>query len=786
MLTGPPDLRAEVVRVPMERIKSLPGYEFLGRIAEGGMAAVWLARQVSLDRQVAIKILSPDFAREEEARRNFHHEAQAAARLNHPGIVQVYDAGEHHGAIFMVMEYVNGCTVSDLLERKKRISERHALLIAEGIALALEYAWNEAQLIHCDIKPENVLVAQDGSVKLADLSIARFIGAHAEPDMIEGTPHYASPEQVRGELDLDCRTDIYSLGAMLYHLVTGRLPFADSQGLQAMKRQLNDYLPDPTEMNHSLSSGTPWLLEKMMVKDRTQRYSSWGDVLRDIERVKSDEMPAVQPPTAGQSTIMRSEARTWAVARKTVAPDAVQSAPEPIKEPSPVAASEPVAADAKAGGKAKQRKIILPKDMRRPIAGSPRPPTGRDLSREALSLILMLLAVIAAYGALVFFHVFRDRQEHVQTRYWEQKETSGPKIHRKPPSSAPRKSAAPQRIASQPRSVQPATPASKSSQENPENWRHPTYLKGAHLFNEALEKYTQYQKDKQNPDVLKTIEQQCREAIRAFEFVKPFAPKDLDIQRLIDQCYHLISDTRHSTLLLPASTAKGPQSSITQAQPPAIAQLGGEVDSLILAPSWNSPQTGVSGRVLEDLAAMLDGKAVANVDLNADTSLVVFGQIFYLMPAREAARIIGKPTGARRRLTTPGFPKDSFHYYTLAGNFGNGFDQIYLITDSTDRIVAVQLVRERTDKELWLDSQLFQDQWSTYNFVEAKTKGNPKWKVALRSEKTGRILRVDSELVAGDANAYFGLGDSKSRASLYLPEPIANLIASRVSELQKK
>ena len=771
----------------MERVKKLPGYEILGRIAEGGMASVWLARQLSLDRQVAIKMLSPDFVQDAEARQRFHLEAQAAARLNHPGIVQVYDAGEHEGSIYMVMEYVDGCSVADLLDRKSRLSERHALLIAEGIALALDYAWSEADLIHCDVKPENVLVAQDGAVKLTDLGLARLIGTYAAPDMIEGTPHYASPEQVRGELDLDCRTDIYSLGAMLYHLVTGSTPFGDSQGLLAMKRQLNDYLPDPSDLNHSITPGLAWLIEKMMVKDRTQRYATWSEVLSDIARVQADERPAGTPPTAGQSTVMRSEERTWSGARPaTPSAEAASPPPQPVAAPPEEPKAAPAAGHIKVA-RAKQR-ITLPKGLRQQVAARFSPPSGRDLSREVVSLVLMLLAVLTSYGALAFYHLFHEQKTSADGQYWSGKAEPGSAAQMAAGLAA--RAPDPRSVATRTRPVSPAAmeKADAPAQDNPENWRHPTYLKGARLFNDALEKYTKYQKDKQNPEVLKTVEQQCREAIRAFEFVKPFAPKNLDIQRLIDQCYHLISDTRHSTLLLPASSSKKrePLDAITQTSELPPAQPGQEIDGLVRAPRWNAPQTGVSDRLLDDFAALLDGSAVANVDLNADTSLVIFGQVCYLMPAREAARIIGKPPGVRRRLNTPGFPKDSFHYYSLPGNFGNGFDQMYLITDSTDRIVAVQLATERTDKELWLDPQLFQDQWSTYNFIEAKTKANSKWKVALRMQKDGRVLRLDSELVSSDSSAYFGLGDSKSRVSLYLPEPIANLVLFRIAELQKR
>lgn len=767
----------------------LPGYEMLGSLGEGGMAKVWLARQVSLDRKVAVKSLAPELTQDASARERFLREAHAAALLNHPGIVQVHDAGEHDGALYMVMEYVPGCTVSDLLERKTRIPERHALLIAEGVALALAYAWKEARLIHCDVKPENVLVAQDGSVKLTDLGLARFIGASADPGMIEGTPHYAAPEQVRGEIDLDCRADIYSLGAMLYHLVTGQLPFGDTQGVKAMQRQVKDYLPDPTDINHALSPLIAGVIEKMMVKDRTQRYQSWEEVLADIERVKADQPPAAKPPTAGQSTVMRSESRARAIAETE---RRALSSQQPVRVAPPATPADEKAPAQKAGGRiavapAAKQKIVLPKDLRSQIARMSKADGEHDLAREVVSLLLMLMAVVISYGALGVYHYYRPAAEPVAAR--EATEAPAPPIARPViarAEAAPKPAAKPAA-----RTVAPVI-APAADESNPQNWRHPTYLKGARLFNDALEKYTQYQKTKQNPEILKSVEQQCREAIRAFEFVKPFAPKEVDIPKLIDQCYHLISDTRHSTLLAPASSSKEPTSAIVAAPPtPAAAPAAApaapaqEAQDLVLAPNWNAPQTGVSIRALEDFNSLLQGVAAPAADLKPDTSIVIFGQIFYLMPIQEAARLIGKPTGVRRRITAQGFPKDSFHYYSVSDNFGNGFERMLLITDNSDRIVAVQLLNERPGKDLWLDPQLFNERWSAYNFVEAKNKGNPKWKIGLRAEKDGRVVRIDSELVSHDPQGYFGLGDSKERSQLYMPEPVANLVLLRIRELQK-
>ena len=204
-------LRDEDAMSPMQ----IPGFEMIAKLGEGGMASVWKARQLSLDRIVAIKILSSRMASDADDVQRFQFEAQSAAKLKHPGIVQVYDAACEQGIYYFVMEYVAGYTVGQWLRRKGVLPFEDALLVADGVADALGYAWSKAGIIHCDIKPENVMIDADGTVKVADLGLARTIrtmGAQAEIADIMGTPAFISPEQAEGRQDLDCRTDIYSLG----------------------------------------------------------------------------------------------------------------------------------------------------------------------------------------------------------------------------------------------------------------------------------------------------------------------------------------------------------------------------------------------------------------------------------------------------------------------------------------------------------------------------------------------------------------------------------------------
>jgi len=290
----------------------IPGFEMIEELGTGGMGSVWKARQVSLDRIVAIKFLSSGLSRDSECIERFRKEAQAAAKLKHPGIVQVYDAHAEHGLYYFVMEFVAGYTVGEWVRRKGRLPEKDALLVAECVADALRYAWETANIIHCDIKPDNVMVDADGTVKLADLGLARTltaIGGGRSGDEVFGTPQYISPEQAMAEADLDFRSDIYSLGAMMYHLVTGRMPFQGEPPEVIMEKQVSDTLPDPVEINPELSNGICWLIEKMMAKDRERRENDWSVVRDDIRRVKKRLRPAGEPLPEGASTVRRHSRR---------------------------------------------------------------------------------------------------------------------------------------------------------------------------------------------------------------------------------------------------------------------------------------------------------------------------------------------------------------------------------------------------------------------------------------------------------------------------------------------
>ena len=274
--------------------QQIPGYRILGTLGSGAMATVYKAVQLSLDRVVAIKVLPRRLSENAEYVKLFYKEGKAAAKLNHANIVQAIDVGEANGFHYFVMEYVRGHTLYDELAAGKVFTEAEALRVIIQIARALKHAHSQG-LIHRDVKPKNVMITDEGVAKLADMGLARSAAdveaAKAEAGRAFGTPYYISPEQIRGEMNVDFRADIYSLGATLYHLVTGRVPFEGATPVAVMQKHLKEPLVPPDHVNTKLSAGIGEVVEVMMAKDRSRRYASTEDLLLDLEAIAAGEPP---------------------------------------------------------------------------------------------------------------------------------------------------------------------------------------------------------------------------------------------------------------------------------------------------------------------------------------------------------------------------------------------------------------------------------------------------------------------------------------------------------------
>ena len=298
--------------------QQIPGFQIQSKIGQGAMAVVFKAKQLSLDRIVAIKVLPKRLSENPEFVERFYKEGKAAARLNHPNIVQAYDVGESSGYHYFVMEFIDGDTIYDHVTGGKPIEEHEALRIILQSAKALQHAHAQG-LIHRDVKPKNIMLTEGGVVKLADMGLAREVGdyatAAAEAGRAYGTPYYISPEQIRGDLQIDCRADIYALGATFYHMVTGRVPFDGSTPSSVMHKHLKEPLVPPDHINSRLSAGVGEIIEVMMAKDPNDRYPSTEELITDLEAVTRGE-PPLQAREKYDQTLLESLATKGSAIRE--------------------------------------------------------------------------------------------------------------------------------------------------------------------------------------------------------------------------------------------------------------------------------------------------------------------------------------------------------------------------------------------------------------------------------------------------------------------------------------
>ncbi|MGI9051308.1 MAG: Stk1 family PASTA domain-containing Ser/Thr kinase [Ilumatobacteraceae bacterium] len=279
-------------------------YELFKRIGRGGMADVFLGRDRLLDRQVAIKVLFPEYAVDPNFVERFRREAQAAANLNHPNIVSVFDWGRHAGTYFIAMEYVEGRTLAEILRTNGHVTSRQAAEIASEVASALGFA-HQAGLVHRDIKPANILIGSNGQVKVADFGIARALNAPTELNLTQagavmGTATYFSPEQAQGAQP-DPRSDLYSLGIVMYEMVAGRPPFSGENPVGIAYRQVHDHPQPLNQIVSDVPRSYEAIVAKLLAKDPRIRYPTAEALRDDLRRFRNGEPVQALAAAAGRN-----------------------------------------------------------------------------------------------------------------------------------------------------------------------------------------------------------------------------------------------------------------------------------------------------------------------------------------------------------------------------------------------------------------------------------------------------------------------------------------------------
>lgn len=344
----------EIVNAPESRFS--PGVIINDFIIEkevgvGGMGVVYLARQITLDRHVALKILKEKYAQDTEFIVQFVREARSAAKLNHPNIVQAYAVGEENGIFFFAMEFIDGDTMKDILAKEKKIDPQRAAKIIRDIAIALDYAWTESKIVHHDIKPDNIMLTKNGKAKLADLGLASMFGdseVDDSGDEVLGTPQYISPEQLLGD-PTDIRSDIYSLGATFYHLVTGTFPYNGDTPTAIAHQHVNGVFQPPIEREPSVPQTVSDIISKMMAKGINQRYQNAEDLAADIKKyldnsrfVSTASVPIQQPATVENKPPAAQKATPPAGGMKlSFGGGKFPPAPAPTKAPAAAPAAAP-------------------------------------------------------------------------------------------------------------------------------------------------------------------------------------------------------------------------------------------------------------------------------------------------------------------------------------------------------------------------------------------------------------------------------------------------------------
>lgn len=258
-------------------------YEILERVGGGGMALVYKAQDLLLNRYVAVKVLRQQYVHDEEFIRRFRREAQSAASLSHPNVVSMYDVGQEGDTHYIVMEYVEGMTLNDLIREKAPLQVEDALHIATQICDALEHAHHN-QIIHRDIKPHNILIGKNGRIKVTDFGIARATTSSTitQTGSVVGSVHYFSPEHAKG-ISTGAKSDLYSLGIVLYQMLTGKLPFLGESPISVALKHLQENVEEPRKVNPLIPQSVENIILRAMRKNPDERYQSASEMLQDLE-----------------------------------------------------------------------------------------------------------------------------------------------------------------------------------------------------------------------------------------------------------------------------------------------------------------------------------------------------------------------------------------------------------------------------------------------------------------------------------------------------------------------
>ncbi|MBP3952082.1 Stk1 family PASTA domain-containing Ser/Thr kinase [Bacillus suaedae] len=330
-------------------------YQILGTIGGGGMANVYKAHDVILDRHVAVKVLQPQFSDDEQFIKRFRREAQAATSLAHPNVVNIYDVGEEESTYYIVMEYIEGQTLKELIQSRGPLPVEEAIDYMEQMLSALAHA-HANHLIHRDIKPHNILVRHDGVLKVTDFGIARAISAATitHTNSVMGSVHYLSPEQARGG-HITYKSDIYSLGIVFYEMITGRLPFSGDTAVSIAIKHLQTDIPSVKKTMPNIPQSIENIIKKATEKDANNRYES-------IQEMEEDVATALNPDRINEAPYVQEidldATKAIPIIKNDATPDLEKTVEMPVQHSKTPPPSQETSADKKDKGKRKKKWLI--------------------------------------------------------------------------------------------------------------------------------------------------------------------------------------------------------------------------------------------------------------------------------------------------------------------------------------------------------------------------------------------------------------------------------------------
>jgi serine/threonine-protein kinase len=727
----------------------IPGYQILQVIGIGGTSTVYKAKQSSLDRTVALKVLSPSLARDQAARDAFRRESQLASQIRHPAIAAIVDAGEANGFLYYAMDFIDGSPLSEVV-KSGPLPPKEVIKIGRIVTDVLGKVFAQLGLLHGDLKPGNLMLARDGSLHLMDFGLARLTAI--TPSMLEdfdGTPTYLAPEILAGEPQ-DVASDIYSLGLTLYHLATGIAPFEGYSVEQLLEAQSNDFLPDPIAMNASVPLGFAQLLCKMTAKSPAERPGGWDALARDFASVEAGRRPAPPIPGEAASTILLDESH----------------------RPSP--------RENRAGTirvtQAAQRRAAAPVAKSSGI--------GVWIGWTVVFLLLLLGASLAVY-----FDAWGWIQKQMHPAVPAAFDKDTPRSHKSDATAA-----APAAKPAETADAAPLDPAVTRGTLVEGAWNDDGYVAAAKRFNAALARYLAATNQPENNPVGREVASEARAAAAQLESRLPDCPPDMPLLDYLTACYQLARDgermalSRREKAFLADKAKKSRNESLAPWPVPEKTNdpFGAYMD---LGYAWEAMFAPEDAREATDFVMLLSDHVRADCATRADPNQMLYLGVKWLAPRKDvlktfkcAALPVREPVPSRlfpyggAFLTRVALPEGSALGTLRVGPTESvRYKEALIVSDARDRVIALELLDGSPDGETVAPTSSFTPQYLTEDFVTASmVPENGDRLVAYTIRPSEKLLRIDEETM--DANTFKPV----RRSSLLLPRGVANVLAYHV------